>query len=76
MTELGNMKVDYEDYFERWNCVLFYPNPLFDNFGSYPAFQHKTCMQLTKAMDKKPPRVCVHCGADTAKEVLSGVHST
>lgn len=75
MTELGNMKVDYEGYFERWNCVLFCRNPELGG-GSVPCFQHKTCEGLTKAMDKKPPRVCVHCGADTAKEVLSGVHST
>ena len=67
---LGNYPTDYEPYFERWDCVMFYANPTANTGieGVVPAFRHKTCGQLTKAYDKKPPGVCRMCGVDTVVE--------
>jgi hypothetical protein len=80
MAETDLKRVDYEPYFEMWNSVLFYPNPDAKeneillaghrgDLGSLPCHQHKTCGGLIKAVSKYPPRVCVHCKADTAQEI-------
>lgn len=70
---------DYEEYFERWNSVIYWPNPEVKTSdlpvightgdpGSFPCHQHKTCMNLIKATGIYPPRVCQWCGVDTADE--------
>lgn len=71
--------MDYEEYFERWNSVLFMPNPEAKetdipvightgDVGTFPCHQHKTCEGLIKATGPYPPRVCQHCGVDTKLE--------
>lgn len=80
MKALADQTKDYEPYFDRWNCVLFYPSHDDPNrerilhghsgdIGSVPCFQHKTCMCLVKVIEIKPPRVCPHCHIDTVTEI-------
>lgn len=73
--ELGSYPTDYEPYFERWDCVMWYANPTarIGVEGVVPCFRHKTCGKLIKAFDIKPPRVCTHCGTDTVDEVKEHV---
>jgi hypothetical protein len=75
--ELGSYPPDYEPWFERWNSVMFYPNPTarkLDIFGwsgesgTLPCHEHKTCKSKVLAKNPYPPRVCPGCGIDTLVE--------
>jgi hypothetical protein len=79
MTELGNTRPDFEEYFLMWDSVLFYPEPgkreneipLYfhaGEHGSIPCHQHRFCKALIKAETRFPPRVCPHCEVDTQME--------
>ena len=84
MPETDLKRTDYEPYFERWNAVIFYPNPAAGpndrvtihghsgEIGTVPCYVHKTCNAYVKlgsgGLGKYPPRVCPGCEKDTAKE--------